>query len=288
MRRFLNKPIVVYPAALAALVFLLLRIGVLDKLDFSSFFKEEVTPLAESDTVKKVQEIEASRMAQLFKKERWLPANWQQYTNFKRELFVADYRIEDENLMPMEIAYVVDSETGEVEVNEEQLTSYIAKNTGLDRSGFFVRFGVIRKREGDGLKTKDGIALTLGKIAMPDQGQLNGNGDYRSIEDVINALSLEATSPIEAEEAESVVLDPKPVPEVYREGDIVSTAQLDRKPVRREYASAVILGGVSSRDIYREGDLVSRIPAIGLAGVREQSVELVDREGRIYELQLTR
>jgi hypothetical protein len=287
MRRWLNNPKVVLPAALVVLIVLLMRTGTFDGINIQSYFKKKQVFIAPSSEVEQVLEIEASRLAQAFTKERWLPNNWQQYANLKRELFVADYQFEDDVLSATELAVKVNEATGEVEIMEGQLTSYIAENTGLDRSGFFVRFGVIRKREGDDLKTKDGEALTLGKIAMPDQGQLNGNGNYRTVEAVIASLALEATSPVEKEEETSLdELDP--APELYREGDVVTPEKLDRKPVRLEYASAVILGGVSSNDIYREGDLISRVPAVGLAGVYANSVELVDREGRIFELELRR
>jgi hypothetical protein len=93
---------------------------------------------------------------------------------------------------------------------------------------------------------------------------------------------------VETEDAEALVPELDPAPEVYREGDTVTPELVGRKPARREYASAVILGGVSERAIYREGDLVSRVPAIGLASVYEQKIELVDREGNIFELQLRR
>ena len=288
MRRHLNNPKVVIPAAVLTVLFLLFRIGMFDGIDIKAYFEKQGVLMAEESKPTEVLEIEASRIAKAFTKERWLPNNWQQYATMKRELFIADYRLEDDAIPTVELAIKVDPETGEVEIEEEELTSYIAENMGLDESGFFVRFGVIRKREGDDLKTKDGRALTLGKIAIPDQGQLNGNTAYRSIEAVIGGLTLEATSPVEMEDLEELIVGENPVPEVYREGDTVTAELVEQKPKRREYASAVILGGVSPKDIYREGDLVSRIPAIGLASVSERSVELIDREGEIYQLQLRR
>lgn len=288
MRKHLNNPMFVLPVAILVLVFLLYRIGVFDGIELSTYFdKQQSFMVSESKTVP-VLEIEASRIAKAFTKERWLPANWQQFANMKRELFVADYQLEDDLLPSIDLAIKVDAETGEVEIEKEELTSYIAENMGLDRTGFFVRFGIIRKREGDDVKTKDGQALTLGKIAMPDQGQLNGSGNYLKVEDVVKELSLEATSPVErAEEAMPKALG-EAIPEVYREGDIVKPELVERRPVRRDFASAVILGGVNPMDIYREGDLVSRVPAIGLAGVTEAAVELIDRDGNIYELKLRR
>lgn len=288
MRQHLNNPKVVVPVALLVLVFFLFRIGTFDNIDIQTYFKKKAVLTVEASKPAPVLESKASRIAEAFTKERWLPNNWQQYTTLKRELFVADYQLEDDALPSLELAMKVDPDTGEVEIEEDQLTSYIAENMGLDRTGFFVRFGVIRKREGDDLKTKDGQALTLGKIAIPDQGQLNGNAAYQTVEAVVAQLTLEATSPVETEDAEALVPELDPAPEVYREGDTVTPELLGRKPARREYASAVILGGVSERAIYREGDLVSRVPAIGLASVYEQKIELVDREGNIFELQLRR
>lgn len=288
MRQLLNNPRFVIPASLLVLFFLLYRLGTFDRIDIKGYFeKQEIFVLTESKS-SPVLEIEASRIAKAFTKERWLPNNWQQFASMKRELFVADHQLEDDTLPSVQLAIKVDAETGEVEIEKEELTSYIAENMGLDRTGFFVRFGVIRKREGDDVKTKDGQALTLGKIAMPDQGQLNENGKYQTVEDVVKALSLEATSPVKRE------VEAKPLgygdvfPEVYREGDIVKSEILERQPLRREFSSAVILGGVNPMDIYRQGDLVSRVPAIGLAGVTEDAVELIDRDGNIYELQLQR
>ncbi|NCG09070.1 MAG: hypothetical protein GWO81_05820 [Verrucomicrobia bacterium] len=288
MRNYLNNPKFVFPAALLTLLFFLFRIGILDTINLKGYFEKKAVLAMEENKATATFEIEASRIAEAFTKERWMPNNWQQYATLKRELFVADYQLEEDMFSSIELAIKVDPVTGEVEIEEEQLTSYIAENMGLDHTGFFVRFGVIRKREGDDLKTKDGQALTLGKIAIPDQGQLNGNNAYRTVEVVVAGMTLEATSPVEADEAETVAQEMDLVPEVYREGDTITPDLVERKPAQREYASAVILGGVSERAIYREGDLVSRVPAIGLASVSERKVELIDRDGNIYELQLLR
>ena len=54
----------------------------------------------------------------------------------------------------------------------------------------------------------------------------------------------------------------------------------------RSIASAVISGGQLERQIYRLGDFVQKNPALGLARVYEDYVQLVDRYGQFYRLDL--
>jgi hypothetical protein len=54
----------------------------------------------------------------------------------------------------------------------------------------------------------------------------------------------------------------------------------------RSIASAVISGGQLERRIYRLGDFVQKNPALGLAEVHDDYVQLVDRYGQFYRLTL--
>lgn len=287
MRKLLNNPKFVIPGACFAVFALFVRMGYLDKLHIKEYFEKVALPEITLSSVDEVFETRASQVAQAFKKELWLPNNWQQLSGLRRELFVGEYNLESDFLPQIELA------SGEVtealpEITEEQLQSYIAENMGLDEDGFFVRFGIIRKREGDDLKIKDRQMLKLGKIAIPDQGQWLEEGGEDSLELLIQSFLLDATSPVDTEFSEAISESDSGEADLYREGDLVSAKEVAEQNKKREFASAVIRGGVNVANIYREGDLVSRVPAIGLASVAENSVQLVDREGRLWELQLRR
>jgi hypothetical protein len=285
MRKLLNNPKVVILGALIATCALFVRMGYLDKLNIKGYFEKASNPEVTFNKKDEVFETRASQVAQAFTKELWLPNNWQQLSGLRRELFVGEFYLESDFLPQIELA------SGEVidalpEITEEQLQSYIAENMGLDEDGFFVRFGIIRKREGDDLKIKDRQMLKLGKIAIPDQGQWLEKGGEDSLELLIQSFLLDATSPVEAEVSDITPEEDATEADLYREGDFVSAAEIAEQTERREFASAVIRGGINVENIYREGDLVSRVPAIGLASVAENSVQLVDRDGRLWELQL--
>ncbi len=72
----------------------------------------------------------------------------------------------------------------------------------------------------------------------------------------------------------------------FREGDTVDAELINRSKVSQNSASAVISGGQLDRQIYRLGDFVQKNPALGLARVHDNYVQLVDRYGQFYRLDL--
>ena len=72
----------------------------------------------------------------------------------------------------------------------------------------------------------------------------------------------------------------------FREGDTVNPEQINRSEESQNSASAVISGGLMENQIYRLGDFVQKNPALGLAEVHDDYVQLVDRYGKFYRLNL--
>ena len=72
----------------------------------------------------------------------------------------------------------------------------------------------------------------------------------------------------------------------FREGDTVNADSINRFDENQTSASAVISGGQFERQIYRLGDFVQKNPALGLAEVHDDYVQLVDRYGKFYRLNL--
>jgi hypothetical protein len=76
------------------------------------------------------------------------------------------------------------------------------------------------------------------------------------------------------------------LPGTFREGDTVDADSVNNSDDNRSIASAVISGGQLERRIYRLGDFVQKNPALGLAEVHDDYVQLVDRYGQFYRLSL--
>jgi hypothetical protein len=76
------------------------------------------------------------------------------------------------------------------------------------------------------------------------------------------------------------------LPGTFREGDTVDADSVNNSDDSRSIASAVISGGQLERRIYRLGDFVQKNPALGLAEVCDDYVQLVDRYGQFYRLSL--
>ena len=72
----------------------------------------------------------------------------------------------------------------------------------------------------------------------------------------------------------------------FREGDTVDADTVNKFDDSQSIASAVISGGQLERRIYRLGDFVQKNPALGLAEVHGDYVQLVDRYGQFYRLSL--
>lgn len=296
MRRLLNNPKIVLPAALIVAVILSIRFEYLDVDRIKGYFaaKESLN----FDFTLETEVIPENRLSvctKVLSRDRWLRRNWQELSSMQRDLFVTDVSLEAVSLAEITLDFGVDSESEveTIELTEETLQSYIAQNMGLDADGFFVRFGVIRKREGDDLKMKDGNRLSLGKIIVPEVIELNESVSLDVIDAYVADLKLDATSPLErtfeGESPTDMDADANAETEVrFREGDLLNDAIIEQLPSlqRTKFASAVIRGGINPSNIYREGDLISRVPALGLASVSDATVELIDRVGRIWLLEL--
>ena len=76
------------------------------------------------------------------------------------------------------------------------------------------------------------------------------------------------------------------LPGTFREGDTVDADSVTNFDDSQSIASAVISGGQLERQIYRLGDFVQKNPALGLARVHDDYVQLVDRYGQFYRLNL--
>jgi hypothetical protein len=286
--------------------------GFLDQLlpDFSN----QPQPLAATQAVieKEVVALTPSgRVMQGLVRDQWLLRNWRKSSVIKNEPFVANYSFEKNELpsggpAPEAEAVVV--------VDFGMLQSYIVEHLGLDENGFFVRFGRIRKREGDMLRTIDGRELVLGSIALAEERRTEAEHDATialhlsrmQVQAVMRNVPTERspTMPSVAEEIAPEVLPEQgditaaaelaatPVAELakqpgtFREGDTVNADAVNRFEESQSSASAVISGGQLERRIYRLGDFVQKNPALGLAEVHDDYVQLVDRYGQLYRLNL--
>lgn len=162
--------------------------------------------------------------------------------------------------------------------------------------------------------TKSGMELVLGSIALAEarrskaehaatismhlsQMQLQAVMKNAPIEVVSPVISVPEDngpiSPLVSDDTSSVIeigassdtVLPK-LPGTFREGDTVDVDSINNFDDNRSIASAVIAGGQLERQIYRLGDFVQKNPALGLARVHEDYVQLVDRYGQFYRLDL--
>lgn len=314
MRKLLNNPRLVLPLAIFALLWVLVSYGVIAPIDLDIFNSGR----SASDTFhvarKNLELSESDRAVESLIKEQWLPRRWQKYSVIQHEPFVADFVFDKvEELKPID---VIDRELEPLTIPKtaEELESYIVEHLGLDENGFFVRFGRIRKREGDMLRTIDGRELVLGSIALAEERRTEAEHDATialhlsrmQVQAVMRNVPSEG-SPAMPSVAEEVVSEVVPErvdiaaeaeltapplakltkrPGTFREGDIVNAEVIDRFKGSQSSGSAVISGGQLERRIYRLGDFVQKNPALGLAEVHSDYVQLVDRYGQLYRLDL--
>jgi hypothetical protein len=287
--------------------------GLLDQLlpDFS----DEPQSLAATQLVveKEVLALTPSgRVMQGLVRDQWLLRNWRKSSAIKNEPFVANFSFA-KNELPEEISTpeVVEEV---VEIDPVTLDQYIVEHLGLDEMGFFVRFGSINKRQGDLLMTKSGVELVLGSIALAEERRTEAEHDalilmhlsQMQLQAVMKNAPIEVNSAILSAPAESGPISPLLVDETalvvelgassdtglskpsgtFREGDTVNAESINSFDDSRSIASAVISGGQLERQIYRLGDVVQKNPALGLAEVHDDYVQLVDRYGQFYRLSL--
>ena len=301
MRKYLNNPRIVIPLALFAMLWVCHSYGLLDQ--FLPDFSNQPQSFATTQVVIEKETVALSpsgRVMQGLVRDQWLLRSWTKSSAIKSEPFVANFSFA-KNELPEVIS---ESEVVEevVVIDPVTLDQYIVEHLGLDEMGFFVRFGSINKRQGDLLHTTDGRELVLGSIALAEERRTEAEHaetvalhlSQMQLQAVIKNASSEVTlSPSVAEDValtnELTELSFKKTskPEgTFREGDTVTADSINRFDENQIRASAVISGGQSERQIYRLGEFVQINPALGLAEVHEDHVQLVDRYGKFYRLNL--
>ena len=313
MRKYLNNPRIIIPLALLVMLWVSHSYGLLDQLlpDFSN----QPQSLAATQVVieKEVLALTPSgRVMQGLVRDQWLLRNWRKSSAIKNEPFVANFSCAKNELPEGSPVPQVVEEV--VLIDPVTLDQYIVQHLGLDEMGFFVRFGTINKRQGDLLHTTDGRELVLGSIALAEERRTEAE-HAATIVTHLSGMQLQAvmknapqlvlsTIPSAAENAAPM---PSPVaedtdaavefaapfdaalakpPGTFREGDIVDADSVNRSEKSQHSASAVISGGQLEQQIYRLGDFVKKNPALGLAEVHGDYVQLVDRYGQFYRLNL--
>jgi hypothetical protein len=305
MRKYLNNPRIVIPLALFVVLWVCHSYGLLDQLlpDFS----DQPQSLAATQVAveKEVLALTPSgRVMQGLVRDQWLLRSWSKSSAIKSEPFVANFIFAKSELLEETPANEVVEEVVEevVVIDPVTLDQYIVDHLGLDELGFFVRFGPINKRQGDSLMTKSGVELVLGSIALAEERRTEAEHaatvalhlsrmQLRAV--IKNALSEVISDPSVAEDvalttelAELSVAMASKLEGTFREGDTVNADSINRFDENQTSASAVISGGQFERQIYRLGDFVQKNPALGLAEVHDDYVQLVDRYGKFYRLNL--
>ena len=310
MRKYLNNPRIVIPLALCVMLWVCHSYGLLDEL--LPNFSNQPQSLAATQLVveKEVLALTPSgRAMQGLVRDQWLLRSWSKSSAIKSEPFVANFSFAKSELPEVNSALEVAEEVVEevVVIDPVTLDQYIVEHLGLDEMGFFVRFGTINKRQGDLLMTKSGVELVLGSIALAEERRTEAEHDAiillvlsrmqllavikNASKDVISAADDFVLADLTT--AEDITLSTEPsLAELtksqgtFREGDTVNPELINRSEESQNSASAVISGGQLESQIYRLGDFVQKNPALGLAEVHEDYVQLVDRYGKFYRLNL--
>ncbi len=317
MRKYLNNPRIIIPLALFVMLWCCHSYGLLDQLlpDFSNqpqslaanqvVIEEEVLALTPS-----------GRVMQGLLRDKWFLSNWTKSSAIKNEPFVANFSFAKNELPegitgPIPMPEVVEEV---VLIDPFTLDQYIVEHLGLDEMGFFVRFGTINKRQGDLLMTKSGMELVLGSIALAEERRseaehaatISMHLSQMQLQAVMKNAPIEVVSPVLSVPEDNGPISPlvtddtstiveigassdtvlSKLPGTFREGDTVDADSVNNSDDSRSIASAVISGGQLERRIYRLGDFVQKNPALGLAEVYDDYVQLVDRYGQFYRLNL--
>ena len=303
MRNYLNNPRVVIPLALFVMLWVCYSYGLLDQLlpDFSN--QSQSLAATQVAVEKEVVALTPSgRVMQGLVRDQWLLRSWSKSSAIKNEPFVANFSFA-KNELPEETSTGEEVAEEVVVIDPVTLDQYIVEHLGLDEMGFFVRFGSINKRQGDLLHTTDGRELVLGSIALAEERRTDeehaatvalhlNRMQLRAV--IKNALSEVILDPSVGEWIDNVYIYPeltvakaKKLEEgTFREGDTVNPELINRSEESQNSASAVISGGLMEHQIYRLGDFVQKNPALGLAEVHDDYVQLVDRYGKFYRLNL--
>lgn len=313
MRKYLNNPRIIIPLALLVMLWVCHSYGLLDQLlpDFSN----QPQSLAATQVVVKKEVIAltpSGRVMQGLVRDQWLLRNWRKSSAINNEPFVANFSFAKNELPEESSAPEVVEEV--VVIDPGTLDQYIVEHLGLDEMGFFVRFGTINKRQGDLLMTKSGVELVLGSIALAEAKRskaehaatISMHLSQMQLQAVMKNAPIEVVSPVLSVPEDNGLISPlvtddtstiveigassdtvlSKLPGTFREGDTVDVDSINNFDDNRSIASAIISGGQLERQIYRLGDFVQKNPALGLARVHEDYVQLVDRYGQFYRLDL--
>ena len=313
MRKYLNNPRIIVPLALLVMLWVCHSYGLLDQLlpDFSN----QPQSLAATQVVIEKEVIvftPSGRVMQGLVRDQWLLRNWRKSSAINNEPFVANFSFAKNELPEESSAPEVVEEV--VVIDPGTLDQYIVEHLGLDEMGFFVRFGTINKRQGDLLMTKSGMELVLGSIALAEAKRskaehaatISMHLSQMQLQAVMKNAPIEVVSPVLSVPEDNGPISPlvtddtstiveigassdtvlSKLPGTFREGDTVDVDSINNFDDNRSIASAIISGGQLERQIYRLGDFVQKNPALGLARVHEDYVQLVDRYGQFYRLDL--
>ena len=180
MRKYLNNPRIVIPLALLVMLWVCHSYGLLDPIlpDFSN--QPQSIAATQVAVEKEVLALTPSgRVMQGLVRDQWLLRSWSKSSAIKNEPFVANFSFakhEDPyEIFPPEVVEEVVEEV--VVIDPVTLDQYIVEHLGLDKMGFFVRFGSINKRQGDLLHTTDGRELVLGSIALAEERRTEAEHD---------------------------------------------------------------------------------------------------------------
>ena len=301
MRKYLNNPRIVIPLALFVVLWVCESYGLLDQL-LPNFLNQPQSLAATQVAVEKEVLVlsPSGRVMQGLVRDQWLLRSWSKSSAIKSEPFVANFSFTKNELPEGISANEVAEEV--VVIDPVTLDQYIVEHLGLDEMGFFVRFGSINKRQGDLLHTTDGRELVLGSIALAEERRTDAEhaatvalhlGQMKLRAVIKNALSEVILDPSVAEDvaltaelSELSVAKASKLEGTFREGDTVNAESINLFDENQISASAVISGGQFERQIYRLGDFVQKNPALGLAEVHKDYVQLVDRYGKFYRLNL--
>lgn len=307
MRKYLNNPRIVIPLAVLVMLWVCHSYGLLDQ--WLPDFSNRPQSLAATQVVIEKEVLALTPSGQVMQglvRDQWLLRNWTKSSAIKNEPFVANFNFA-KNELPEGSFRPIPAVTEEVVVDPVTLDQYIVEHLGLDEMGFFVRFGSINKRQGDLLMTKSGVELVLGSIALAEERRTEAEHDAiivivlsrmqllavikNASKDVISAADDFVLADLTT--AEDIALSTEPsLAELtksqgtFREGDTVNPELINRSEESQNSASAVISGGLMENQIYRLGDFVQKNPALGLAEVHDDYVQLVDRYGQFYRLDL--
>ena len=248
MGKTLNNPKVVLPLAGAAALFLVYRI-VPDVFEINRYLpKSEIKELMDHKAAVDLPPIvdPGTRAMKLYAQGRWMSDAPEKQVLPEEDpfYFYEAPAVNDEALSE-------DSEP-DIEIDPDLLERYIAEHLGLDAQGFFVRFGDVRKRAGDFIRTTGGRDLVLQKIAIAETPRSDA-AYAKAVEAIIHNLELLGTMQATAAAGSEI---------------------------------AYIAGGMRVDAIYRTGGFVAKNPVVSLYSILPNSVELIDRKGMRYTLLL--